>query len=281
MSDPQLTELFDRVASTYEENSMDVPASASRRLLALSSAGPFPTPITTSSVIHDNASGPGVLTTELLKLSEFASASDAAGVPKIHCTDIHPAMIRVLEAKGLGEKYGVEGTVMDSQALQFPDNMFTHSFTNLSIFALPDPVKGAKEIYRTLKPGGIALVDSLKRTGWLVPFQNAAKRVRPQEETWKGLLPEWEAPGHLQKIMEAGGFTSDQVQVETFAAPFKMKNFVQKQPEIIAMASKTLTQEYSAEEVKRFNEALKEELEAESERNTTVEMVLWIAIAKK
>jgi ubiquinone/menaquinone biosynthesis C-methylase UbiE len=48
------------------------------------------------------------------------------------------------------------------QDLTFPDEMFTHSFTNFAIFSLPDneAARAASHIYRTLKPGGTAAITT-------------------------------------------------------------------------------------------------------------------------
>lgn len=274
----QLTEHFDKHAERYEDKNGGVTNVMYQHLLALCASGPFPSPITPSSIIHDNASGPGTLVGEVIQLPQFA----VENVPKIYCTDVSPAMIKALDAKGWNLKYGVEGAVMDGQELSFPDNKFTHSFTNASIFLFPDPVKGTKEIYRTLKPGGVALVTTIRRSGRLTPFHNAQKRVRPDEKPWQGLqAPEWYESAYLKKLMLEGGFVDDQLAIQSFTVPFEMKDFVRLQGEAIDLFTKVLTQGWSQGEVEEFEVALQDEFKAYIEAGTPSSMEMWIAIAKK
>jgi ubiquinone/menaquinone biosynthesis C-methylase UbiE len=52
---------------------------------------------------------------------------------------------------------------MDMSNISGPkDEMFTHSITCMGVFAFPDPVKGVREIYRTLQVGGTAVVTTWK-----------------------------------------------------------------------------------------------------------------------
>lgn len=274
----QLAEHFDNQAELYEENNNGISLAMYRHLLALCTSGPFPSPITSSSIIHDNASGPGMLVAEVIQLPQFA----VENVPKIYCTDVSPAMIKALSTKDWGSRYGVEGAVMDGQELSFSDGMFTHSFTNVSIFLFPDPVKGTKEIYRTLKPGGVAFVTTMKRMGWLAPFHSAQKRVRPDEKPWQGLVaPEWLESAHLKKLMLEAGFADDQLAIQSFTIPFEMKDFPRLQGEAMELSAKVLTQGWSEDEVEKFNVALQDEFKAYIEAGTPASLEIWIAIAKK
>jgi ubiquinone/menaquinone biosynthesis C-methylase UbiE len=111
---------FEKVAQTYEKDGQGLQNAICRTLLSMASE--LGHPVTKSSVVLDNASGPGILTGELLK------QCPPDEVPELHAADFSAAMIRVLDAKGWGEKYGVKAAVMDAQVLQYPDEMFTHVF---------------------------------------------------------------------------------------------------------------------------------------------------------
>lgn len=68
----------------------------------------------------------------------------------------------------------VEETVMPDQSLTFPDSYFTHSFTNFFITHLDenhDPA--AKQVYRTLKQGGKAIVSIWAATAHGEPIKRA------------------------------------------------------------------------------------------------------------
>jgi ubiquinone/menaquinone biosynthesis C-methylase UbiE len=56
---------------------------------------------------------------------------------------------------------------MNARQLEFPDDAFTHSFTCFAIFAIGQPEIAAGELYRALKPGGLAVVGSTNRVNWV------------------------------------------------------------------------------------------------------------------
>lgn len=83
--------------------------------------------ITPESIIHDNAAGPGTATSVLL---EKYGPSD---LPTTLVTDFNAAMIS--EAQTMYRPVGkVTAEVMDSHSLSFPNDHFTHSILNFSIF---------------------------------------------------------------------------------------------------------------------------------------------------
>ena len=69
--------------------------------------------------------------------------------------------------------------VMDGQDSRFQDGLFDINVTNLGIFFFPDPVKGTKEIYRTLKPGGKAAVTTCKFSGMSPVFYAVQEVIQP------------------------------------------------------------------------------------------------------
>lgn len=121
--------------------------------------------LTSSSVIHDNASGPGTATQVLVK-----HAANVGITPKIVATDYAPNMIETLqklqakEASSNPTWNNVTATVLNSSELSgIPDNHFTHSISNFSLFTITEAVNSLRETYRTLQPGGIAVVLLWKR----------------------------------------------------------------------------------------------------------------------
>jgi ubiquinone/menaquinone biosynthesis C-methylase UbiE len=84
-------------------------------------------------------------------------------VPQIEAADFSPSMIeqlkRNLGGKGLVGK--VNASVQDAQSLpQAWSGKFDAVFSNCTIMFIPDRVKAFQEMYRCLKPGGIAVVTS-------------------------------------------------------------------------------------------------------------------------
>jgi len=113
----QYEAIFERTAETYEDTFEPLV-----KFYATEAIKSVPS-ITSSSVVHDNASGPGIVTAAII--SSFASSSD---LPKIYATDLSGARIKKLNAKPWADK--VDAQVMNAMELTFPDAMFTHSFTN-------------------------------------------------------------------------------------------------------------------------------------------------------
>lgn len=235
----------------------------------------FKHPITKSSVVLDNAAGPGILTGELLK---HVSPSE---IPELHAADLSAAMIKVLESKGWREKYGVQAAVMDAQDLKYPDEMFTHVFMNLGIFALPNPLKGTKEIFRTLaSSGGIALVTTIRGTGWLAPFQNAQKAIKPNAPEFHGMLPpDWVKPEKIRSLLEEGGFKN--VEVIEAGTSMDMKDFSTNQKALIKLARDIIVKDWTDDERDAFDEKLAEELEIEEMSGVPRAMEVWVGIATK
>jgi ubiquinone/menaquinone biosynthesis C-methylase UbiE len=205
---PDVEQFFDNVfnkgASQYVKQSAGVTVLLSHQIL------PLYLPITTSSIIHDNACGPGIVTFDIL-----AHAAEA-GIPPptIYATDFSQGMItelqRTIDQNGLKS---VTAQVMDSYNLSpFGDDMFTHSITNLGIFAFPDPVAGARHILRTLKPGGVAVITAWKYPGNIY-FANEVLQVVAPGSPEMLPLKDWLNEGHLRGIMEKAGFEMEKVEI--------------------------------------------------------------------
>jgi ubiquinone/menaquinone biosynthesis C-methylase UbiE len=216
---------FDRVASNYESpDPKSRMAKIARELIAMAPA------ITSSSIIHDNASGPGILASEIVdQFLASEGGEEKEGKPEIHATDISPGMISVLQAKERLTKFGIKSEVMDSCSLSFPDEKFTHSLTNMGIFLFPSPEKGAREIYRTLKFAGTAVVTSVGKVGWVEVVQAAQKTVRPDVseengELWFGPLDKaWITKGKLVEVLVEGGFSAEKIEVREMREKQSMK----------------------------------------------------------
>jgi ubiquinone/menaquinone biosynthesis C-methylase UbiE len=260
---------FDKVAATYE------PRGASSKISK--TAGEliaFAPPISQSSIVLDNASGPGIITGEILRQSESAGAA-----PQIYAADISPAMIETLRQKNWT---GVKSDVMDAQELSYADDFFTHSFMNMGIFLIPDPEKGAAEIYRTLKFGGVAVITSIKQVGWVRTFQAAQREVRPEAPLWKGLLKEeWSTEEKLKSVLQAGGFSPESIDIKTTESsqPSHMiGSFLASIKDNVALM---ITKDWSEAEKQQFAVVLEEQFENRISKPQEYEIILWVALARK
>merc|ERR1711977_763281 len=108
--------------------------------------------ISSGAVVHDNGCGVGAGTGAMLAVSEpLATIS-------VKATDVDDRALAMYENKAAENGWPAEASRMDANALTFPDKTFTHSLMNAVVFVLPnDGIDAVKEIYRTLKPGGIAI----------------------------------------------------------------------------------------------------------------------------
>lgn len=102
------------------------------------------------AVIHDVACGLGPVTESIL-------ATGPPSTIKIHATDIAPPMINVYNQTAEDKQWPCRAEIMDAQKIAFPDATFSHVFLSFGLPIMDDPVTAAREIYRTLKPGGTAV----------------------------------------------------------------------------------------------------------------------------
>lgn len=168
--------------------------------------------LVSGSVIHDNGCGTGAATDALISASTVP-ASDIS----IKASDILPAAIEVYESRAKENSWPTETAVMDSMELKYPDESFSLSISNaLLILLLPDDgIRVVKEIYRTLKPGGVAIVNVWSYIPNLHPLQTAAKATRGEDTPkLRAGLDIWTKDGFLKKIVEEGGFEREKIRVE-------------------------------------------------------------------
>ncbi len=200
---------FDRISSIYERLIGRPTREISQYLLTLTP------PLGGDAVVLDNACGPGIVTEEILKLD--SQRSDGRHQIKVYAVDMAPSMIASMKNKcSIKGWTNVECEVMNAQDLTFADGMFNQIFMNFGIFFLPDAEKGAAQIHRTLKPGGVAVVTSWAKLGFLLNFHEAQKRIRPDMPLFT--VPwsdDWQSEWKLRHVLEAGGFKAQNIEIAT------------------------------------------------------------------
>lgn len=164
-------------------------------------------PIQDGAIIHDNACGSGTVSRLLLSTANPPSLV-------IHATDIDPPFVTALSHAALQNKWPVSATLQKSEALSFSDATFTHSFTNIAIFFTSGAgLDGAREIYRTLQPGGTAVVNCWAHVTWLLPVRAVHEHIRPGKPFPTPVVA-WHDGKHIQKVMRDGGFKEEDMRIE-------------------------------------------------------------------
>jgi ubiquinone/menaquinone biosynthesis C-methylase UbiE len=214
-------ELFNMSAAKYDVSTAGMSRELARHLVDISP------PFSAESQLLDNACGTGHVAQEVL-LNRFA-AGEAS--PKIVCADGAPAMVdiartsceAIIRTRGTSsvegkpsDQYHVTYDVMNSQDLQFPSDHFTHSITSLGVMFFMDPAKGTGEIYRTLKPGGTAIVTSWATLGHVTAVQEAQKVFQPGAPLMQfPIPPQWYQASYLEKLLRDAGFSEVRVHEAT------------------------------------------------------------------
>ncbi|KAF2232262.1 S-adenosyl-L-methionine-dependent methyltransferase [Viridothelium virens] len=235
-------------------------------------------PIISSSIIHDNASGPGTASSVILTQANSQP-------PKISGTDSVPDMITAFRDNITKNSWTtVTASVMDSHHLQFPENTFTHSITNFSIFTFKDDVEAMKEVYRTLQPNGVAVVTTWKHFGVTGIIHTVQRAIRPD-------LPLMQQPNsgrfvmdsdtYLRLVMAKAGFEEakmELVQKDLFAngeaadgvVEFMSGGFFEKARE-----------GYTEEEKGKWEGEVRKAVERETEDYGGLRMHMWAVLARK
>ncbi len=181
----------------------------------------------------------------------------------------------------------IDTAVMNGMDLKFLDNTFDVAFTSLAIFAYPDPIKCAKELLRTLKPGGVAALTTWKRVGWVPLLHEVEALVRPGQELSKfPFLEPWQVPGKLEQTLTDGGL---QDVVESDVLAYAWFDNEEKAAKSLSDTLKLLVgSEWEEAEKERMSDGFKQVMASESKYvmrgeggKVGFEMVAWTGVGKK
>ncbi|KAI4617558.1 uncharacterized protein J4E87_008194 [Alternaria ethzedia] len=160
-----------------------------------------------NAIIHDNACGAGTVSRKIL-------SSDIPSGLRIHATDIDQVFLDALQSDVQKNSWPIDVSNQRSENLSFPDDHFTHSINNTGIFFTSSAgLDGAKEIYRTLQPGGTAVVNCWEDVTWLPPFALVHQALRP-EKPYPAPPIFWKDGQQIQKVMLEAGFSRANMRVE-------------------------------------------------------------------
>jgi ubiquinone/menaquinone biosynthesis C-methylase UbiE len=248
MGNPPKTalEFFNAIAANYERSVGGSTRDVARYILDI-----LP-PISSESVVLDNACGNGIVAQELLLKAKMD------GQPVIHCVDGAPGMVDLAKdaLQRKSPSASIRYSVAPGENLAFPDDIFTHSVTNMGILFFTDGLKGAREIYRTLKPGGTAIITSWSYLGYKPVIQQAQKTVKPESTPFQVPINQlWFTSEHLEGILREGGFKD--IKIHNKEVHYGLGNDAKRVCQLLEAFLPPLTVGWTEEE----KGALKEELE--------------------
>ncbi|KAH8599872.1 S-adenosyl-L-methionine-dependent methyltransferase [Bisporella sp. PMI_857] len=234
-------------------------------------------PITSSSHILDNACGTG-LVTGLIK-AEHPSA-------RITAADLAPSVIEVVKRKGWES---VDAAVLDVRDLKsLKDETFSHVITNFGfapdVNDLDGPGKAAGEMFRVVRPGGVAVVTTWSERNFTTALHAAALRIRPRETPFSwDVPPVWDAGWWLfQRLEEAFG---NKVEVTRVEGRMEAKNLEELASNMLLFKD-MFYKGYSEEELGKLHGILMEEIRKldsfyEEDGIAAIKMVAWVGVAWK
>lgn len=270
---------FNKSSDVYERMTGGCTREVAKFLLMLSPK------VDSSSVILDNACGTGIMTEEILSRSPDAH-------PKVFAADIAPAMIANFKDKATRKGWMNEDgreheqtlvmSVISAEELPYPDNTFTHSYTNLGFPFFQDSAKAASHVHRTLRPGGVAFVSTWNMLGYLPPIHKAQRAVRPNDPVWEPPMPKiWCTKEKLEAVLQAGGFQAGDIQIQAKSVRYGGENLEDFLDIMTSAFGGYVTKDWSESEKTQWAKELRESLTKEERDKAGVEMVAWVAVARK
>lgn len=243
-------------------------------------------PIKPGSTIHDNASGAGTVTR--LILESPTPPSDVT----IYATDIDQPFLDVLSADAKTHNWPVHVSTQRSEKTDFADAFFDYDIMNIGIiFMSGGGLDASREVYRTLKPGGTAVVNCWKAIGWMLPIMLVHKAFRGEEVPFPAPPISWADGQQLRKIMLEAGFAEDKlrlesqdVSVELDEASGEYRTWVERAWAYLAAIGgwHAVDEEKWDEEVDMLAEILKKQPTSKVEAGKVyLSASQWVAIAEK
>ncbi|KAK5076989.1 hypothetical protein LTR64_005532 [Lithohypha guttulata] len=263
MSEERKQQYFGELAPRYSHLTGDTTQDLFAKFLES-----HPLDISSSSIIHDNAAGPGTATEILVQRAAPSGVS-----PRIVATDYSAGMIaRLEEIKTAWPEVTVEAKVIDSSDLScFEKDYFTHSINNFSLFTFTHPVQSLKEYLKTKR--NCCAQDIVKGPGYAKANAIPVNGAQYYQE------------GFVSKQLVEAGF--EKKKLETIVVEHVLKEddrtkwdglfeFMTKSS--IAASS---IKGWSPDEAASWPDAIKQAIATETQKHGGVKFEAWVTVAKK
>lgn len=179
-------------------------------------------PFSDGSRVHDNGCGAGAVTEALCRLHALKDIP----TPLIAATDVNATAYASLLPKVRHRGWPVEVAQMDCRELGFPGDAFSHSFTNFVFLqARRDDRRCASEMYRTLQPGGIAVVTTWEDLPTMAVFRQTHQRMHGDEAGLPAMLK-----GHdygkedVRRAMADAGFEESRLKTDLYSTRVRIED---------------------------------------------------------
>ncbi|KAK4560995.1 hypothetical protein LTR86_004950 [Recurvomyces mirabilis] len=197
--------------------------------------------------VLDNATGGGILVSELLKLVSQHSIQPK----RIIAGDLDDKMLQAAAqqqsdsiAAGVTGWQNVEIAKVDQQSLPYPNESLTHLFSNMGIFFCADDHKALTEAHRVLRPSGQAGFSSWKSIAWWSEVAQPALKAylpdTPELPSPSGMFPVrgWSDPEAIIGKLEAAGFVDVEVSEYAFTPVVEAEEFAEATGVLVSIVAK-------------------------------------------
>jgi SAM-dependent methyltransferase len=159
-------------------------------------------PLQSGRIIVDIGTGTAVLPIRLARLPVFKDATFIA-------TDFFNDMIDIARAavREAGLEQRIRTEQCDVHALPYPDNFADYAISRSTIHHWADPVQAFREIYRILRPGGIALIHDPRRDPNPEVLQEFNRRRRDAGFEPNDLNEKY-TPGEVAAFLKSAGIAA-------------------------------------------------------------------------
>lgn len=236
--------------------------------------------IPTGSVIHDNCTGSGTVSRLILRQQKDV---------KIHATDIDQVFLDVLSEDATANSWPVSVSNQRSEKTNFDDAFFDYDITNIGvIFWSGAGLDGVKEVFRTLKPGGTALINCWESITWMLPIILTHKQFRG-DAPFPAPPINWTDGQQLRKILLEAGFKEETLrmerhEVQAVVSEEELRGWTEKTWAFLAGIGgwHQVDEEKWDEEVDRLAELLKQQPGTTVEGGkVSMKASQWIAVVEK